>query len=107
MRFKKKKSIKELETELEKIIVKTGQSKDNIHTDYIAYCALKWRIDNPNSLHDYDDVWCMKDLRNVFLMGMNIPNRQNKINAACKVAATATTATATTATIATLCKPNF
>ena len=36
----------------------------------------------------------MKDLHNVFLVGMNIRNRQNKINAARKVAAAATTAAA-------------
>jgi len=89
MRIKKKKSIKELETELEQFIVNTGQSKDDIHTDYIAYRSLKWRIDNPDSLHDDDDIRWMKDLNNVFLMGMNIRNRQNKINAAHKVTAAA------------------
>jgi len=41
MRIKKKKSIEELETELEQFIVNTGQSKDNIHSDYNDYCALK------------------------------------------------------------------
>jgi hypothetical protein len=99
MRFKKKKSIIELETELKQCIVKTGRSKDDIHTDYIAYPALKWRIDNSNSLHDNVDIRHMKYLHNVFLMGMNICNRQNKINAARKVAAAAAAAAA--ATIAT------
>jgi hypothetical protein len=94
MCFKKKKSIKELETELKQCIVKTGRSKDDIHTDYIAYPALKWRIDNSDSLHDDDDIRHMKDLHNVFLMGMNICNRQNKINAARKVAASAAAAAA-------------
>ena len=92
MRFKKKKSIKELETELEQFIVKTGRSKYDIHTDYIAYCTLKWRIDNPDSLHDDDDIRCIKNLHNVFLMGMDICKRQNKINAARKVAAAAAAA---------------
>ena len=42
----------------------------------------------------------MKDLHNVFLMGMNIHNRQNKINTSRKVAAAAAAAAAaaTTAT---------
>jgi hypothetical protein len=39
----------------------------------------------------------MKDLHNVLLMGMNIRNRQNKINAARKVAAAAAAAAATVA----------
>jgi len=44
----------------------------------------------------------MKDLQNVFLMGMHIRNRQNKINAARKVAtAAAAAAAAAAATIAT------
>jgi hypothetical protein len=105
MRIKKKKSIKELSTKIEQfiVIVNTGRSKDNIHTDYIAYRALKWRIDNSDSLHDDDDIRRMKDLHNVFLMGMNICNKQNKINAARKVAAAAaaTAAATTAATIAT------
>jgi hypothetical protein len=83
--------------ELEQFIVNTGQSKDNIHSDYNDYCALKKGIDNPDSLHDNDDIRRMKDLHNVFQMGMNIHNRQNKINAARKVAAAAAAA----ATIAT------
>jgi hypothetical protein len=37
MRGKKKKSIKELEMELEQFIVNTGRSKNNIHSGYIAY----------------------------------------------------------------------
>ena len=108
MHVKKKKSIKELETELEQFITNSGQSKDNIHSDYVAYRALKWRIDNPNSRHDDDDIWRMKDLHNVFLLGMAIRNRQeNKINAACKVtAATATAAAATAAATAAIATSN-
>jgi hypothetical protein len=41
MRGKKKKLIKELETELEELIANSGQSKDNIHNNVNAYCALK------------------------------------------------------------------
>jgi hypothetical protein len=41
MRGKKKKSIKDLETELEQLIANSGKSKDNICTDYNAYLALK------------------------------------------------------------------
>ena len=84
---------------MEQFIVNTGRSKDNIHTDHIAYHALKKRIHNPDSLNDDDDIWQMKDLHNVFLMGMNSRNRQNKINAASKVAAA--TAATTAVTIAT------
>jgi hypothetical protein len=101
MRGKKKNPIEELETELEQFIANSGQNEDDIYSGNIAYCALKWRIDNPDSHHDDDDIWQMKDLHNVFLLGMAIHNRQNKINAACKVAAvTATAAAATTAATA-------
>jgi hypothetical protein len=98
---KKKKSIKKIEMEVEELIAKSGQSKDNIYTDYNAYLALKKRIDNPDSCHDDDDIWWMKDLRNVFLLIMAIHNRKNKINAARKVAAAAATATTAAAAIAT------
>ncbi len=98
MRGKKKKSIEEMETKVEELIAKSGRSEDNIHTDYNAYLALKKRIDNPDSCHDDDDIWRMKDLHNVFLLVMAIHNRKNKINAARKVvAAGATTATAAAA----------
>jgi hypothetical protein len=97
MHGKKKKSIKEMETEVEELIAKSGQSKDDIHTDYNAYLALKKRIDNSGSCHDDDDIQRMKYLHNVFLLGMAIHNRKNKINAARKVIAAATTATTATA----------
>ena len=102
MRGKKKKLIKELETELEQLIVNSGRSKVDIRTDYNAYYALKKRIDNPNSCHDNDDIRRMKDLHDVYLLGMSICNRQKKINAARKVAAAvATAATTAAAAIAT------
>jgi hypothetical protein len=107
MRGKKKKSIEELETELEQLIANSGQSEDYIHNDYIAYCALKKRIDNPDSRHHNDDIWQMNDLNDVLLLGMAICRKQNKINAACKViavtaaAAAAATAAAAAAAIAT------
>jgi hypothetical protein len=89
MRAKKRKSIKELEAELEQFIVNTGQSEVDICTDYIAYSSLKKRIENPDS-HRYDDgIRRMKDLHDVYLLGVSIHNRQKKINAACKVAAAA------------------
>ncbi len=102
MRGKNTKSIKELETELEQFIVNTGRSKDDIHSDYIAYHALKWRIDNPDSCRYNDDIRRMKDLHYSFHLGVSIHNRQNKINVARKVAAaTATAATTAAAAIAT------
>ena len=102
MRRKKKKTIEELETELEQLIANSGRSKVDIHTDHNAYRAMKKRIDNPDSLNDNDDIRRMKDLHYSFQLGVSIHNRQNKINAAHKVAAaTATAATTATAAIAT------
>ncbi len=101
MRSKKKKLIEDLETELEQLIATSGQSKDAIHNDFNDYHALKRKIDNPNSRHDNDDIRRMKDLHNVFLLGMSIRNRQNKINAARKVAAAAAAAATAAAAIAT------
>jgi hypothetical protein len=95
MRGMKKRSIKDLETELEQLITTSGQSEEDIHNNFNDYHTLKRKIDNPNSRHDNDDIRWMKDLHNVFLLGMSIHNRQNKINAARKViAAAAATATA-------------
>jgi hypothetical protein len=96
MRGKKKKSIKELETELEQLIANSGQSEDDIHNNYIAYRALKRKIDNPDSRHNNDDIRRMNDLNDVFLLGMAIRRKQNKINAARKIAAIATAASAAT-----------
>jgi hypothetical protein len=100
MRIKKKKSIKEMEMELEQFITNTGQSEGDIHNNVNDYRALKRKIGNPNSRHDNDDIRRMKDLYNVYLLGKTICNRQQKINATRKVAAAAPTAAAT-ATIAT------
>jgi hypothetical protein len=97
MRGKKKKSIKELETELEQLIANSGQSKDDIHNNYIAYGALKRKIDNPISRHNGDDIRRMNDLNDVFLLGMAIRRKQNKINAARKVAAITAAAAAAAA----------
>ncbi len=88
-----------METELEQFIANTGRSKDDIHSNHNAYLALKKRIGNPHSRHDDDDIHRMKDLHNVYLLGKTICNRQQKINAARKVAAAA--AAAPTAAIAT------
>jgi hypothetical protein len=98
MHGKKKKSIKELETELEQLIANSGQSEVDICTDYNAYYTLKKRIDNPDSCHDDDDIRQMKDLHDVYLLGVSIRNRQKKINATRKVAAAAATAATTAAT---------
>ncbi len=57
MRIKKKKSIKEMKTELEQFIANTDQSKGDIHNDVNDYCTLKRTIGNPNSRHDDDDIW--------------------------------------------------
>jgi hypothetical protein len=97
MRGKKKKSIEKMKTEVEELIAKSGRSEDDIHTDYNAYLALNKRIDNPGSCHDDDDIRRMRYLHNVFLLGMAIHNRKNKINAARKVAAAAAAATAAAA----------
>jgi hypothetical protein len=97
---KKKKSIEELETDLEQLIANSGQSEVDIRTDYNAYYTLKKRIDNPDSCHDNDNIRRMKDLHDVYLLGVSICNRQKKINATRKVAAAAATAAPTTATAA-------
>jgi hypothetical protein len=99
MHVKKKKPIKEMETELEQFIVNTGQSKDNIHSNSNAYLALKKRIDNPDSRHDDDDIRRMKDLHNVYLLGKTICNRQQKINATRKVAVAAAAAAIATSNV--------
>ena len=101
MHIKKKKSIRELKMDLEQFIKNTGRSKDEIHSDYNNYCTLKKRIDNTDSRRYDDDIRRMKDLHDDYLLGMNIRNRQNKINAARKVTAAPAAAAATAATIAT------
>jgi hypothetical protein len=93
--------IKELETKLEEFIANSGRSEDDIHNDVNDYCALKRMIDNPDSRHDNDDIRRMKDLHDVYLLGMNIRNRQTKINAARKVASATAAASATATVIAT------
>jgi hypothetical protein len=92
---RKKKSIEELEKELAELIKKSGWSQQKIKTDYNAYQALKKRIDNPNSLHDDDDIQRMTELKDAFLLGGNIINRQSKIRSARKAAAASATVTAT------------
>ncbi len=71
-----KKSIEELEVELAEFIANT---KEDIHTDYNVYCALKKRIGNPGSLHDDNDIRRMKELYNPYLLGKATVNKQNKI----------------------------
>ncbi len=86
--------------ELEQLIATSGQSEDNIYNDFNDYRTLKRKIDNPDSRHDDDDIRRMKDLHNVFLLGMSIRNRQIKINATRKVIAAAAAAAAATAATA-------
>ena len=83
--------------ELEDFIANSGQTKQDIHTDYNVYCALKKRIDTPGSLHNDNDIRQMKELYNPYLLGKAIVNKQDKIRATRKAAAAAaaTTATAT------------
>jgi hypothetical protein len=85
---------------VKELITNSGQSEDDIYTNYNTYRALKKRIDNPESRHYDDNIPRMKDLHDVDLLGMSIHNRQNKINAARKVAPATTAAAATTATAA-------
>jgi hypothetical protein len=106
MRGKKKKLIEELETELEQLIANSGLSEVDIRTDYNVYYALKKRIDNPDSCHDDDDIRRMKDLHDVYLLGVSIRNRQKKINAAHKVATAAAAATAATTAAAAIASSN-
>jgi hypothetical protein len=92
--------------ELEQLIANSGRRKDNIHNDYIAYCALERKIDYPDSHHNNDDIRRMNDLNDFFLLGMAICRKQNKINAAHKVAAVATAAAATAAAAAAIATSN-
>ncbi len=87
---------------MEEFIANSGQREDNIHNYVNDYRALKRKIDNPDSCHDNDDIWRLKDLQDVYLLGMNIRNRQKNINAARKIAsAAAAAASAAAAAIAT------
>ena len=92
MRGRKKKSIDELEKELAELIEKSGRSKQDILMDHNDYQALKKRIDNNNSRHHDADIRRMKDLKDAYLLGVIIINRQKKIRAARKVAITAVAA---------------
>ncbi len=82
---------------MEQLIANSGRSEVDIRTDYNSCYALKKRIDYPDSCHDDDDIRRMKDLHDVYLLGVIICNRQKKINAARKVAAAAATAATTAA----------
>ncbi len=86
---------------MEEFIANSEQSEDHIHHNVNDYRALKIKIDNPDSRHVNDDIRRIKDLHDLYLLGMNIRNRQKKINAARKVASAATDASATAAAIAT------
>ena len=96
-----KKSIEELEVELAEFIANSGRTKQDIHTDYKDCHTLKKRFDTPGSYLNNNDIWRMKELYNAYLLGMSIYNRQNKINAARKVAAAAIAAAASAAAAST------
>jgi hypothetical protein len=101
-----KKLIKESEMDLEEFIANSGQKKKRRYPQQCNdYHALKRKIDNPNSHHDNDDIQHMKDLHDVYLLGMNICNRQKKINATRKVAS-ATAAAAASAAAAAIATSN-
>ena len=74
-----KKSIEELEVELAEFIANSGRTKEDIHTDYNDYRALKKRFDTPGSLHNDNDIKRMKELNYAFLLGKTIQNKQDKI----------------------------
>ena len=81
------------------LIPDSGQTKQDIHTDYMDYCALQNKSKSGSSLNNYG-IWWMKDLHNAYLLGMTIPKRQDKIRAIRKVATAASATTTTTSNIA-------
>ena len=52
MRGRNKKTIEEMEMEVEELITKSGRCEQDIFTDFNEYRAVKKRINNPCSLHD-------------------------------------------------------
>jgi hypothetical protein len=52
----KKKTIEELEKEVAELIAKSGRCEQDIFTDSNKYRALKWRINDPGTLHDNEDL---------------------------------------------------
>ena len=68
MRGRNKKTIEEMEMEVAELITKSGRCEQDIFTDFKAYTAVKWRINNPCSLHDNEDLQKMRDLHPVFLL---------------------------------------
>ncbi len=94
MRGWNKKTIEEMEMEVEELITKSGWCKQDIFTDSNKYLALKWRINDPGTLHNNEDFQKMTDLYSAFLLCQSILNKQKKIQAARKAsAATSTSAT--------------
>jgi len=61
-------------------LLQTTPRPGKVHTDYIAYHTLKWRIDNPNSLHENDDIRRMKDLHMLPFATSNLANTSNVTN---------------------------
>ena len=65
----KKKTIEELEKEMAELIAKLGQCKQYIFTDFKDYRDLKWRINDPGTHNDNDDLRKMMNLQSAFLLG--------------------------------------
>ena len=78
--------------EVAELIAKTGRCEQDIFTDSNKYRALKWRINDPGTLHDNEDLQKMKDLYPTFLQCKSIINKRNKIQAARKASASTATA---------------
>ncbi len=68
----KKKKIEELEMEVAKLITKLGQCEQDMLTDSNDYRALKWRLNNPGSFHNNEDLQKMKDIHSSFLLCQSI-----------------------------------
>ena len=73
--------------EVAELIAKLGQCEQDIFTDFNKYRALKWRISDPGTLHDNEDLQKMTNLHSPCLLCQSITNKQKKIKAARKASA--------------------
>ena len=64
--------------EVAELIAKLGRCEQDIFTDSNNYRALKWRINDPGTLHDNEDLQKMKDLYPAFLLCKSIINKQKQ-----------------------------
>ncbi len=67
MRGRNKKTIEEMEMEVEELITKSGRCEQDIFTDFNEYRAVKKWINNPCSLHDNEKLQKMTDLHLAFI----------------------------------------